>query len=148
MYGARSKERLASCHPELQLVFNSAMEQLPYRTKSGVLIQDIGIIEGHRNKERQNYLFDTEKSQLKWPQSNHNSTPSNAIDALPYHPVKPHYHWADKDEMEAFAKFIIIIAERHGVHLRWGGDWDEDGKRVDKDVNESFFDGPHFERVT
>lgn len=52
----------------------------------------------------------------------------------------------DHDVLEAIARHIMkIAAEKYGITLRWGGDWDADGIRVDRDNDESFFDGAHFE---
>ena len=52
----------------------------------------------------------------------------------------------DPDILEALARHIMKVAkEKYNITLRWGGDWDADGIRVDKDSTESFFDGAHFE---
>jgi len=109
------------------------------------------IIEGHRGEIIQNEMYRTGKSQVQWPDSNHNLIPSMAIDVMEYFPEKPHIHWSDLNAIEDFSHFVLATAEAlfaQGVvthMLRSGVDWDMDGIRVDKDPDESFFDGPHME---
>ena len=139
-FSSKSQEKLATCHPDIGKIFDQV-----------VWMRDCTIIEGHRSQERQDELHRLGKSQLRFPRSKHNSFPSEAVDVMEYFDTKPHLHWSDKDGMEDFAKFVIQTAEElyaQGAieHLiRWGADWDMDGIRVDKDPDESFFDGPHFE---
>lgn len=141
-FSEASKRKLETCHADLQAIFNDV-----------IYVRDCTIIEGHRSQEVQDEYYRTGKSQLKFPSSKHNSFPSMAVDVMEYFPVRPHIHWADKDGMEDFANFVLATAERllaQGVishSLRWGADWDQDGVRVDKDPDETFFDGPHYELV-
>lgn len=148
-YGKTSRNRLNSCNYHIQEVYEEAINRLPHTDHmTKITIYDIGIIEGHRGEERQNYLESIGKSQACWPDSKHNKFPSDAIDGGAYHLELPgKYDWGNKNEHEAFARFIIGIAEEKGYHFRSGVDWDEDGVRVDKDPNETFFDGPHIEEV-
>jgi|TARA_Y100000310_G_scaffold195873_1_gene195883 peptidoglycan L-alanyl-D-glutamate endopeptidase CwlK len=147
-FGSNSLDRLDTCHIDLQIVMREVISRLPWIDEvSGILIEDCTIIEGRRNEERQNYLFDTRKSQVEYPDSNHNAYPSDAVDSAVYHAEKPHIRWNDKDEFEAYSRLVLSVAAELGVNLRWGGDWDRDGVRVDKDPHEKFFDGPHFERL-
>jgi len=138
-----SLRKLTTCHKDLQAIFNEV-----------VFMQDCTIVEGHRSEERQNELHRTGKSQVVYPNSKHNSYPSMAADVVRYHPDKPHIHWSDLDDFENFAVYVLTTANalyKKGIithELRWGGDWDRDGVRVDKDSNERFFDGPHFELVS
>ena len=126
-----SMRKLSTCHEDLQAIFNEV-----------IYMQDCTVVEGNRSEARQNELFRTGKSQVTYPNSKHNSYPSMAVD-----------HWSDKDDFENFAVYVMTTAEgmyKKGVithELRWGGDWDRDGVRVDKDPDERFFDGPHFELV-
>lgn len=53
-FGAKSSERLAQVHPDLQRVFNEAIKDSPL---------DFSITEGLRTKERQKELFSAGKSQ-------------------------------------------------------------------------------------
>lgn len=144
-YGSTSQARLDTCNANIQLVMQRAIGKLPWTDPvSSITINDATIIEGHRNKERQDYAFETHKSEKQWPDSRHNRLPSDAVDAAVYHPARPHIHWSDKDEMEAFSRLVLECAAEENVDMTWGGDWDDDGVRVDQDPDEGFFDGPHF----
>ena len=126
-YGARSRGRLATAHPDLQEVFNEVIKHM-----------DITILESFRDKDRQNKLFADGKSQLRFPKSNHNQVPSEAIDAAPY-PVD----WEDRERFYYMAGLIIGIAEQKGIVIRWGGNWKRDCNFKDND----FDDLPHFELI-
>ena len=124
-FGRRSKERLATCDPRLQKVFNEVIKHV-----------DCSVLEGHRGEERQNALFEEGKTKLKFPNGRHNMAPSNAVDVTPY-PVD----WKDRERQTLFAGFVLGIARSMGVRLRWGGDWDMDFQVLDN----RFDDFPHFE---
>lgn len=124
-FGKTSKERLATCDKKLQKVFNEVIKYI-----------DCSILEGHRNEERQDKLFDEGKSKVKYPRGRHNSYPSRAVDVTPY-PVD----WNDRERQTLFAGFVIGIARSMDIRLRWGGDWDMDFKVMDN----RFDDFPHFE---
>jgi len=149
-YGNISKQRLDTCHSMLQKVFKDVMFALPWTDPvSGITINDCSILCGVRTEEAQDLAYKQETSLVKWPNSKHNvmfpEGLSMAVDAAPYHMAKPHIHWKDIDEMEAFSRLVLAKAEARGIALRWGGDWDGDGVRVDKDPSERLLDGPHFE---
>jgi peptidoglycan L-alanyl-D-glutamate endopeptidase CwlK len=145
-FGSASRERLNTCNPNIQEVMFEVINLLPWTDPlTSTTIKDCTIIEGHRTLVRQNYLYDTRKSQVRWPNSKHNCSPSNAVDAAPYHDKRPHIHWNNKDEFGAFSRLVLTVATTLEISLRWGGDWDQDGVRVDRDPHEKFFDGPHFE---
>lgn len=126
-FGKTSKERLATCDKKLQKVFNEVIKYI-----------DCSILEGHRNEERQDKLFDEGKSKVKYPRGRHNSYPSRAVDVTPY-PVD----WNDRERQTLFAGFVIGIARSMDIRLRWGGDWDMDFKVMDN----RFDDFPHFEII-
>lgn len=124
-FSRTSLSRLETCHPDLQRVF-------------GVVVRhfDCTILEGHRNRARQNRLFETGKSKVQFPESRHNSDPSEAVDAAPC-PIE----WNDRERFHLFAGFVLGVALILGVNLRWGGDWDRDTEVKDND----FDDLVHFE---
>lgn len=127
--GASSKlsaERLATCHPHLIEVFAEVVKT-----------HDCTILYGHRGEEEQNEAVRTGHSKKKFPDSRHNSSPSQAVDAIPY----PFKGWEDRGAMAEFAKFVIETASKRGIELRWGGDWNGNGDWRD----ERFCDMPHFE---
>ena len=124
-FGKSSQDKLATCDPRLQKVFNEVIKYF-----------DCTVIEGHRGEEAQNKAFAEGKSKLKYPQGKHNKTPSLAADVLPY-PID----WNDTNRMRYFAGFVEGIAATMGIKLRWGGDWNQNTELKDN----SFNDLPHFE---
>lgn len=127
-FGKNSKEKLATCHPDLQRVMNEAIKTSPI---------DFAIICGHRGKEEQNQAFREGKSKLQWPNGNHNAMPSNAVDVAPC----PNYFNSTQAEWKLLNDHIRATEKKLGVNLRWGGDWDGDGDSKD----ERFLDIPHWE---
>ena len=124
-FGRKSKERLASCDPQLQELFNEVIKHI-----------DCSVLEGHRSGERQNKLYDEGKTKVRYPNGRHNADPSLAVDVTPY-PVD----WEDRERQTLFAGFVLGIARGLGIKIRWGGDWD-----MDFDVQDNKFDDfPHFE---
>ena len=126
-FGKRSKERLATCDERLQRVFNEVINYV-----------DCSVLEGHRNEERQNQLYEEGKTKVKYPNGRHNASPSRACDVVPY-PVD----WNDRERFHLFAGFVLGIAKSIGITLRWGGDWDRDWTVMDN----KFDDFPHFELI-
>lgn len=132
-YSVRSLAALQTCHADLQTIFNEV-----------ILHFDCTVIQGHRSEDDQQAAFKAGKSQLQYPQSKHNKTPSMAADVVPY-PID----WNDTDRMRYFAgmvKGIAALLYRQGVvthQLRWGGDWDRDTELKDN----RFQDLPHFELI-
>ena len=124
-YGKTSKERLETCHPEIQKLFNSLIEDY-----------DITIICGHRNEADQNKAFNEGKSGLKFPQGKHNSLPSLAVDAMLF-PID----WNDNGRNYMFAGIVKERARALGINLRLGADWDGDISTKDQ----KFHDLVHFE---
>ncbi len=130
-FGARSIERLNTCHPDLQRVLRAAIADGP----------DFTVLCGHRGKAEQDEACAKGLSKTPFPTSRHNSLPSLAVDIAPY-PID----WNDYARFRALADHVMATAARLGVRLRWGGDWDGDGKtRHDGDADEKFVDLPHFE---
>ena len=83
-----SKERLATCHPDLQAVCNELIKQY-----------DFSVLEGRRGEKAQNLAYRQGKSQVKYPHSAHNKIPSLAVDLAPY-PI-------DWDNISRFNEMII-----------------------------------------
>lgn len=124
-FGRKSKERLASCDPQLQELFNEVIKHI-----------DCSVLEGHRSGERQNKLYDEGKTKVRYPNGRHNANPSLAVDVTPY-PVD----WEDRERQTLFAGFVLGIANSMGIKIRWGGDWNMDFHVQDN----KFDDFPHFE---
>lgn len=121
-----SETRLASCHPKLQKVFTAVLK-----------VCDCSILCGHRTKEEQNTLPNT-NTQVRYPNSKHNSLPSKAVDATPYP-----YDEDDRERFSYFAGIVIGVGASMGVAIRWGGDWDKDNELKDN----GFDDLMHFELI-
>lgn len=97
---------------------------------------DCTVLDGMRDKARQNRLFKEGKSKVKYPNSRHNMNPSCAVDVAPY-PID----WDAEESFYHFAGYVQGIADAMGIKIRWGGDWDEDNDLYDQ----SFNDLVHFE---
>lgn len=63
-------------------------------------------------------------------------TVGKAVDLVPY-PVD----WNDLKKFDAIAKAMLAAAKELGVPVRWGADWDGDGKPRERGESDS----PHFE---
>ena len=124
-FGAKSIDRLATCHPDIQKVMNEAIKHY-----------DFTILYGNRSTEEQFFLFKKGRKYIdgKWAVinksevvtnldgmtklSNHNHSPSLAIDIAPY-PI-------DWNNIERFKELSVVVKKAMltvGVNLQWGGDW-------------------------
>ncbi len=124
-YGKTSKARLATCHPEIQRLFNSLINDY-----------DVSIICGHRTEEEQNAAVAKGASKTKYPNSKHNSLPSLGIDAALY-PID----WNDVGRHYMFVGIVRERARELGIPIRCGADWDSDFTTNDQTFN----DLVHFE---
>ena len=126
-FSKSSQDKLDTCHPDLQRLFTKIIEKY-----------DCTILCGHRNKEDQDQAVAEGKSKVAWPNSKHNTVPSNAIDAAPF-PLD----WKDTSRFYHFAGYVLGIADFLGIKIRYGGDWN--GNLQFRD--EKFQDLPHFELI-
>lgn len=126
-FGTTSKLRLTTCHPDIRAVMNETVK-----------IFDIKVIAGRRDEENQTAAYESGNSQVPWPESTHNTDPSEGIDVAPY-PIA----WDDRERFTLMAGVILGIAHTMGIVLRWGGDWDRDTEVKDN----RFDDLGHFELV-
>jgi peptidoglycan L-alanyl-D-glutamate endopeptidase CwlK len=124
-FGSRSRKNLATCHEDLQDLFNEVIKHV-----------DCSVICGHRNKQEQNEAFEKKRTKVKYPNGRHNAKPSMAADVVPY-PID----WDDRERFHLFAGFVLGIAQSMEINIRWGGDWN---KNFEVDDN-NFDDFPHFE---
>lgn len=128
-----SEQRLETCHPDLQILFNEVIKYF-----------DISVIYGHRNKEEQELAFNEHRSQKHFPYSFHNSNPSMAIDVAPYP-----YDGKDERRFTYLSGHVMLMAkllkEQNKIthDVRWGGDWDNDTEVKDNKFN----DLGHFELI-
>lgn len=122
-FGKRSLDNLKEAHPLLQKVMHEAIKDF-----------DFTVIEAYRGKAEQEAALRKGTTKAKWLQSAHNYKPSLAVDCVPY-PLD----WDDHKAFERMGAAIMAAAQRVGVRLRWGGDWDFNPKTNDG------WDKPHFE---
>jgi hypothetical protein len=106
-FSAISKERLSTCHPDLQRLFNDV-----------ITARDCSILVGFRCEADQDLACKEGNSETPWPTSKHNCQPSRAVDVAPY-PV----NWGDIDGFREFASFVKERAAALNIGIRWGGDW-------------------------
>lgn len=133
-FSQRSKKNLATCHPDLQRLFNEVIK-----------VFDCTVLEGHRDKAAQDAAFASGHSKLKYPQGKHNSIPSLAVDVCP-HPLD----WSDIKTFHWFAGYVLGVANQLYENgqmdhkIRWGGDW-----AVNYDLNDvnGLNDLVHFEII-
>ena len=124
-FSRRSTEELESCH----IVLQRLMKRVIQRT-------DFSVICGFRGQEAQDKAYTEGKSKLKFPRSKHNTSPSTAVDIVPY-PI-------DWDDIDRFKELAAVVkeewslmpeAEKLRYRLEHGGDW------------KSFPDWPHWQIV-
>lgn len=125
MLGTKSKERLFTCHPHLQMIAKAAIKRINFT-----------VLCGYRGPTEQNDAFERGTSKLRFPNSKHNRQPSWAMDLAPW-PID----WSDIDRFKALAGIVLDEAKKANVKIRWGADWNRDGDWRD----EKFRDWPHFE---
>jgi len=126
-FSEASKKALSSAHPKLRELFNEVAKTV-----------DCTVICGTRSQEEQDKAFAMGKSKVQYPNSKHNAYPSLAVDVAPW-PID----WNDEKRFYYFAGYVRATAERLGMKIRYGGDWN--GNFDLKDQN--FFDLDHFELV-
>lgn len=144
----RSLGRLQGVHPNLVKVVKRAIE---------ISKQDFMVLEGVRTKQQCmiNYgkgrtaaqcvakgvpaqYANPSAAKVTWLNnpfaSKHVS--GKAVDLVPY-PVD----WNDLKKFDAIAQAMLQAAKELGVPVRWGADWDGDGKPRERGESDS----PHFE---
>ena len=139
MYGVKSQSKLASCHEGLQKIAPIVLSRSPY---------DITIIHGWRGEEVQNALYDSNASTKQYPNSKHNFVDTNglplslALDFAPW--IDNTIYWADTHIFSCIAGMFICVGVEFGYEIRWGMDWDGDGK---SNGDQKLMDVGHIELV-
>lgn len=118
-FGKTSLSRLITCDERLQRIAHEAIKGY-----------DFMVVCGHRGKEAQEEAFNKGTSPLHWPNSRHNSFPSEAMDLAPW--VGGKIPWDNKALFHDLALHILKVADDLGLELEWGGNF----KRPDR---------PHFQ---
>lgn len=142
-FSAESKRKLATCHASLQKLFTTVVEGW-----------DCTILEGERTEAQQ--LLNVAAGVSKTMDSKHLHRPSTAVDVAPFPVTWPQrptpgaspavlLTWAkDIGRYYFFAGYVIAVARRLDIAVRYGGDWDGD-----RDIHDQSFDDlVHWELVT
>jgi peptidoglycan L-alanyl-D-glutamate endopeptidase CwlK len=121
-----SQQRLMTCDRRLQEIVLAAFKRM-----------DFVVLCGFRNEKDQTDAFEQGRSKVQWPNSRHNRNPSKAVDLAPL-PI----NWKDTTAFRQLSDIMFEEAKARGVRLRWGGDFNMNGKPDDR-----FVDMPHYEIV-
>lgn len=135
--GKQSKVKLVGVHPNLIRVVELALT----KTK-----QDFSVRDGLRtDAEQAQYLKDGHSTVKFSKHQKQKSGYGEAVDLLPV--VKKGLNpYDDLNGFQHIRVAMFLAAKDLGVKIRWGGDWDGDGKtRAEGDKDERFIDLPHFE---
>lgn len=130
---ARSEDRLKGVDARLADVVRRAKElsQVPFM-----------VIEGLRTPARQTELYAQGRTKpgpvVTWTMKSKHLE-GRAVDIVPYENGK--IDWNDLSNFNALYRAMMKAAGERGVALRYGGDWDGDGKLREKGESDS----PHFE---
>lgn len=119
-FSIKSMQKLSSCDGKLQVLFYEVIKEI-----------DCTIICGYRGKKEQNIAFAEGNSKLQYPNSRHNTYPSQAVDVAPY-PID----WKDIKRFKDLSKVVFKHAAILGIDIEWGGDW------------KKFKDYPHYQLKT
>jgi peptidoglycan L-alanyl-D-glutamate endopeptidase CwlK len=133
--GAQSRARLKGVHPQLVRVVERAIE---------LTTVDFMVLEGVRTPQRQRELYAQGRTKpgpvVTWTLTSNHFVKADgfghAVDLCPW-PVD----WTDLKKFDAISRAMFAAAEELGVKIRWGADWDRDGKPRERGETDS----PHFE---
>lgn len=147
-FSAASLARLGTCHPDLVRLFLEVVK-----------VRDCTVLEGVRTVEQQieNVAKGVSRTMASKHLLDYSAEPALGVDAAdvaPYPlrwPKKP----ADQSPAELtrwmkdtarfyyFSGYVMATAERLGIPLRYGGDWNSNNELDDQ----TFDDLPHYELV-
>ena len=103
---------------------------------------DFMVVEGVRTLARQRELYAQGRTKpgkkVTWT-LNSKHLEGKAVDLAPL--INGAIDWADLSKFDAIAKAMQDAAKEVGVPMRWGADWDMDGKPRERGESDS----PHFE---
>src|SRR3990167_5543449 len=114
-FGKRRMAELAACHQDLRYLFEEVIKHV-----------DCTVTCGYRGKADQNAAFAAGRSRKRWPNGNHNSIPSMAVDVYPYPIPDPKTDKRAYHKHYFFAGYVLATARQIGIPLRLGLDWDSD----------------------
>ncbi len=128
--GKTSLDRLVGVDPRLVAVVKRAIQ---------ITEVDFMVVEGVRTVARQRELYAQGRTKpgkiVTW------TLKSKHIDGLAVDLLPAPYDWKDPKGFDAVNRAMMQAAGELGVGLRWGADWDRDGKPREKGEGDS----PHWE---
>jgi len=132
--GTRSLNRLEGVDDRLVRVVKRAIQITPV---------DFTVIEGKRTLVRQQQLYaqgrtDKTKPIVTWTMKSKHIE-GLAVDIAPV--LHGAIDWNNPAAFDLVAKAMFAAAKELGLPLRWGADWDKDGKPRERGETDS----PHFE---
>jgi len=127
----RSEKNLVAVHEDLAKVVREVAKT-----------HEILVIEGVRTRERQAQLYSQGRTQpgpiVTWTlESKH--IDGRAVDVVQL--KNGTIDWNDSKAFEELGKVMLATAKELGVGIRWGYDWNSNGKLKEKGET----DGPHFQ---
>lgn len=133
----KSLTYLQGVHPQLVAVVRRAIQ---------ITTQDFSVLQSVRTQAEQNEKYAQGRTKpgpvVTWTRHSKHIPGadgySHAVDVVPY-PVD----WNTPAKFDAVAKAMFTAAKEQGVSIRWGADWDRDGKPREKGETDS----PHFELI-
>lgn len=130
-FGTRSEACLATVDPRLAHLCREVLNISPF---------DLAVVCGRRSKEDQERAVREGRSKVHWPHGNHNTEhPGDRARAVDVCPVP--VDWTDKRRFYIMGGLFLAVADRLGIRIRWGGDWNGNGILTDQ----RFDDLPHIE---
>lgn len=126
LLGSRSRAALQGVHPDLVKVVELAIQ---------VTKQDFTVVQGLRSEAQQAKAVASGNS---WTMRSRHRT-GHAVDVVPY-PVD----WDDLGKFKLIRDAFFQASQQLDIPIRWGGDWNEDGKFQDE-IKRGTYDGGHFE---
>jgi peptidoglycan LD-endopeptidase CwlK len=128
-WGGTSTARLLTCHPLLVTLFQRAIKRADLR-------HDMTVVYGHRTNAEQAKLYAQGRTApgrvVTWSKpgtSRHNTSPSKAVDVVPYVGGRPdpatwaNFHAIAPSIKAEWAAMVNEGLVPDGVTLEWGGDW-------------------------
>lgn len=133
--GLASRKNLEGLHPNLVAVVNRAIQ---------LTTQDFSVTCGVRTLAEQKELYAQGRTKpgqiVTWTLKSRHLPAADglgrAVDLAPY-PID----WNDLLKFDAIAKAMFDASKVLGIPIRWGADWDQDGKPRERGETDS----PHFE---
>lgn len=129
----RSEQRLIGVNAALVNVVRRAAKAVPFA---------LFVVEGLRSKARQAELYAQGRTkpgkQVTWTlESKH--IDGRAVDLAPM--VNGSIDWNDPQKFDQIAQAMFAAAKELGIKIRWGKDWNQNGKPGERGESDS----PHFE---